>query len=247
MKNLFVAVSNYERFLEGIKEVELRGAREASLMLVTSQAGYGKTATLDYWATQVGATRLRAKVQWTPRYFLTELAADLNVMASGKTIEIFRAVGTELGRRGTPLIVDELNHCLQRGGAVLEAIRDLSDLTEVIVVLAGHEDVQSKIARYPQIRSRIAHVCRFEPASADDIRALAGGLIDAKLDDDLVEEIRRQSAGRTREIMNALAACERAAHAAGEKRMAAKDMVGRRMVFEWQGPRVGGGPRGDGA
>ena len=51
---------------------------------------------------------------------------------------------------------------------------------------------------------------------------------------DLIEEIQRQSAGRTREVMNALATCERAATRTSAKRLALKDLSGQRLVFEWQ-------------
>ncbi|MCC6195684.1 MAG: AAA family ATPase [Burkholderiales bacterium] len=239
MKKQFVQTGNYKRFRAGITAVEARGAAEASLMLVTSQAGYGKSATLEYWATQTHATFMRAKVQWTPRYFLTELADRLGVSSNGITKEVFSAVSLELAKHGTPLVIDEINHCLGRGAAVLEAIRDLSDLTEVIVVIAGHEDVQGKIARYPQIRSRVAQVVRFEPATPADIRLLADQLLDVKIADDLIVEIQRQSAGRTREIMNALAHCEQFAQRNGAKTLNAKDLAGNRLVFDWQPPRAG--------
>lgn len=242
MKNLFVPISNYKRFRAGISALEHRGATEASLLLVASQAGYGKTKTLQHWVAQEAAIMLRAKTTWTPRYFLTELAAALNVTSKGDTKEIFSAVVEELAKRGLPLVVDEINHCLARGAAVLETIRDLSDLTEVVVVLAGHEDVQGKIARYPQIRSRIAQVVRFEAATVEDIKLLADQLlVGVTLSDDLVGEIHRQSAGRTREVMNALAQCEQLAKRNSVHKLSAKDVAGLRLVFEWKPSKLAPG------
>lgn len=234
MRAQFVPISNYRRFLEGVAAVQERGAREAGLMLVTSQAGYGKTATIRYWATQHKAIYLRASVHWTPRYFLTELARELNVAATGQTRDMLRSVAEELHLSQKTLIIDEVNHCLQRAGAALEAIRDVSDMTEAVVVMVGHEDVQGRIARYPQIRSRVAQVVQFAPASSADIRVLADALIEPRLEVDLIEEIQRQSVGRTREVMNALATCERAATRTSAKRLALKDLSGQRLVFEWQ-------------
>ncbi|MCE7915839.1 MAG: ATP-binding protein, partial [Nitrosomonas sp. PRO4] len=85
MKNVFVKTSNFEKFQEGLTAVEGRGAAESSLLLVTGEAGYGKSETVDQWAVQVGAAYLRAKTDWTPRYFLTELAEHLKVDPSGKS------------------------------------------------------------------------------------------------------------------------------------------------------------------
>lgn len=238
MKRQFVPVSNYKRFIAGINAVQQRGAREAGLMLVTSQAGYGKTATIKHWAVQAQAIHLRATVHWTPRYFLTELARELQISANGQTKDMLRAVSDELRIKGMTVVVDEVNHCLRNAGASLEAIRDVSDLTEAIVVLVGHEDVQGRIARYPQIRSRVAQVVQFEPASNADIKLLAESLIEPKLEDDLVEEIQKQSAGRTREVMNALATCERLAGRTATKRLSLKDLAGQRLVYDWQPGRV---------
>ena len=98
MKKVFVKnISNYERFRTGMTAVENRGATEASLMLVTGPAGYGKSQTVDYWAVQNNAAYLRAKVEWTPRYFMTELAETLKIDSRGRAKDIFARVAGVLG------------------------------------------------------------------------------------------------------------------------------------------------------
>jgi predicted ATP-dependent serine protease len=77
MKKHFVKTSNFLSFIDGIQAVEARGAMEASMMLVHGHAGFGKSETLDHWATQNDAIYLRANVDWTPKYFLIELAKFL--------------------------------------------------------------------------------------------------------------------------------------------------------------------------
>lgn len=238
MKKTFVKnISNYERFRTGISAVETRGAAEASLMLVTGPAGYGKSQTVDYWAVQTGAAYLRAKVEWTPRYFMTELAETLKIDSRGRAKDIFGRIAGVLGGQQIPLVIDEVEHCLRDSAQVLEAIRDLSDLTEVMVVLVGMDQVQARIARHAQISSRIAKVIEFIPATIDDVGQLCKQLSEVTIATDLVAEIHRQSAGRVREIMNAIATIEQHAKRNSNPSASLKDMAGMVLTHDWQARR----------
>ncbi|MDO8414168.1 MAG: ATP-binding protein [Gallionellaceae bacterium] len=235
MKKVFVKnISNYERFRTGISAVEARGATEASLMLVTGPAGYGKSQTVDQWAVQNGAAYLRAKVEWTPRYFMTELAETLKIDSRGRAKDIFARIAGVLGGQQIPLVIDEVEHCLRDSAQVLEAVRDLSDLTEVIVILVGMDQVQAKIARHAQISSRIAKVVEFAPATPADVTEFCKQLADVEIEPNLITEIYRQSAGRVREIMNAIATVEQTAARNGKKSVSLQDMAGQVLTHDWQ-------------
>lgn len=242
MKKIFVKnISNYERFRTGISAVEKRGATEASLMLVTGPAGYGKSQTVEKWAVDSSnAAYLRAKVEWTPRYFMTELAETLKIDSRGRAKDIFGRIAGVLGGQQIPLVIDEVEHCLRDGAQVLEAIRDLSDLTEVMVILVGMDQVQAKIARYAQISSRIAKVVEFGPATLEDVGEFCKQLAEVSIATDLVAEIHRQSAGRVREIMNAIATVEQTAKRNGNTSASLQDMAGQVLTHDWQArrPRV---------
>ena len=79
MRQGFVKTENYARFTAGVKAVEERGAAEAGMMLVHGQPGLGKSHIVYRWAEDAGAIFLRANVDWTPKYFLVELAKALNL------------------------------------------------------------------------------------------------------------------------------------------------------------------------
>lgn len=234
MKPVFVKTSNYKKFQEGLVAVEGRGAQESSLLLVTGEAGYGKSETVDQWAVQVGASYLRAKTHWTPKVFLTELAGNLKVDPSGKSNDIFARVSGYIGRNQTPIVIDEVDHCLRDNASVLEAVRDLSDLTEVVVVLVGMEKVQAKISKFLQISSRIAHVVTFAPAVIEDVIMTCTQKCEVRVANDLAAEIHRQSKGRMREIMNAIALIEREASLNGLAEISLKQIGNRQLTLDWQ-------------
>jgi len=247
VKRIFVKnIKNYERFRTGISAVETRGASEASLMLVTAPAGYGKSQTVDHWAVANGAAYLRAKVEWTPRYFMTELAETLKLDSRGRAKDIFGRIAGVLGGQQIPLVIDEVEHCLRDGAQVLEAIRDLSDLTEVIVILVGMDQVQAKIARHAQISSRIAKVVEFLPTPMEDVAEFCKQLAEVSIAPDLVAEIHKQSGGRVREIMNAIATVEQTAKRNSNLEVCLQDMAGQVLTHDWQArrPRVVAATRG---
>lgn len=241
MRKLFVkTISNYERFRTGISAVESRGATEASMMLVTGEAGYGKSQTVDHWAVQTGAAYLRAKVEWTPHYFMADLAETLKIDGRGRAKGIFSRIAGVLGAQQIPLVIDEVEHCMTNGAKVLEAVRDLSDFTEVMIILVGMEQVQTKIARHAQISSRVAKVVEFKPATIEDVTEFCKQLAEVEILPDLIGEIHRQSAGRVREVLNAIATIERTAKRNGSTQVKLTDMAGQILVHDWQSrrPRV---------
>lgn len=238
MKKVFVKnISNYERFRTGISAVETRGASEASLMLVSGPAGYGKSQTVDQWAVANGAAYLRAKVEWTPSYFMRELAETLKLDSRGRAKDVFGRIAGVLGGQQIPLVIDEVEHCLRNGAEVLEAIRDLSDLTEVMVILVGMDEVQAKIARHLQISSRIAKVVEFHPATPEDVSEICRQLAEVTIAPDLIAEIHRQSGGRVREVMNAIATVEQTAQRNGNSAVSLQDMAGQVLTHDWQARR----------
>lgn len=241
MKRQFVKVSNLHRFMAGLEALERRAAPEACIMVVTSEPGYGKTQTLHWYSTQSNdAIYLRAKSGYTRHWFLSELLQELGGVPSRHNEEMFRECVKRMQGHNYVLILDEVEHALA-DSQVLEALRDLSDLLETPVVMVGMDQAQAKIARHPQISSRVAVVVHFQPATPEDIATTAKELVEGvTLQDDLIQEIQIQTKGRMREVMNALAVCERLAKQSKAKTLSKADMEGQELTYDWQSrkPRV---------
>lgn len=241
MKCQFVKTSNLHRFMAGLETLERRAAPEACFMVVTSEPGYGKTKTLHWYSTQnADAIYLRAKAGYTRHWFLSELLQELGGVPTHNNEEMFREVVKRMQGHSYVLIVDEIEHALA-DSQVLEALRDLSDLLETPVVVVGMDQAQARIARHPQISSRVAVVVHFQPASIEDIATTAKELVECvTIQADLLQEIQTQTKGRMREVMNALAVCERVAQQSKVKSLTKADMEGKELTYDWQTrkPRV---------
>jgi len=233
VKDHFVKTSNYRAFEAGIDKAQARGALEATNILVYGPPGTGKTENIDHWATQNDAIFIRANEGWTPRQFMIELAKKAGVDASGSAQALFeRLLGYMVGT-STPLVIDEVNFCLADNAAVMEKIRDFSDRTETLVIYAGDERVIPKIGRHAQIASRFAAVVEFKMANLADVRQLCSELAEVEIADDLVAEMLRQSSGRVRGIIDAIAVAERVGKKLGGH-VSLADCAGQELMFDWQ-------------
>lgn len=198
-------LSNNMRFLDGIRHLEARGAREANIMLVKGSPGYGKSKALLRYSVQNGCILVRAKADWTPSWALRDLCAALDINTSGRKQVMFDAICLEMMAKGLPaLIVDEIDHAA-RDIRVLETLRDISDSTECVFIMGGMKDAEALMKRHPQIHSRIAHVVTFGPATAEDVGLLCGELSDVTCSPEMIEHVHKVTGGNVRLIMNAIA------------------------------------------
>ncbi len=233
-------VSNVTRLLAGVSIVQERGAVEACLMLVTGQPGLGKTETVGWYVTQQPyAIYLRAKSGWTRHWFLNDLLAELGEAPARLTEDMFKQALAALARKPYVLVVDEVEHALA-DTRVLEAIRDFSDLLRLPTVLVGMAEVRNKIARHPQVQSRIATIVTFQPATLEDIKATSAMLLEGgvSITDDVAELIHTRSEGRMRLVLNGLAACERVARLRKVKTVGLAEVKDVDLVHDWQAKKA---------
>ena len=230
MRTAFAPTENYQRLLAAVARVEGRAAREAGIILVTGPAGYGKSNAVRRFAVQQNALYLRAKTFWTPRIFLAELVRELGGAPRHRRDDLFtKAIDLLSQDTPQPIVIDEAEH-MARDLQSLESARDISDTLENVVLLVGMDRLQNRIARFPQIFSRVAEAVEFQPATVEDVSTLAETLCEVKVAADLAERIHGESKGRVRLILNALARAEQ--HAVTNKlaQVAAADMDGLPLV-----------------
>ena len=233
MKNGFVRTENYMRFAAGIDAEERRGAKEAGMMLVYGQPGYGKSTIVYNWAAEANALFLRANQDWTPLQMQLELAKLLRVDANRNGL--FARLLERIVEEQRPIVIDEAEFTLRDKAAVLEKVRDFSDRAEVSVVLIGMSTIQERISRHKQISSRIAQVVEFTPATLGDVSLACAKLCEYAMSRELMAEVHRLSQGRMRTVLNIIAEIERLAKAndiTGE--LDVEHFVGAALVHDWQ-------------
>lgn len=234
MKKLFVKTSNYTRFMRAVDRAESRGSPEAAILLVTGNAGEGKTAALEHWSVEVDAVHLRAKADWTLAYFKRDLCAAMHVDPRGHADAVFNRIMNRLGTDRTPVVIDEAKFCLRDNASVLQKARECCDLAEVLLVLGGIPGLETSIVKHDEISSRVASWVEFDKSSVADVRLVCDEIIEVGVADDLVARVTAETGGRIRTVRNALAIVETHGKRHRLKTVTAADMAGVELVYDWQ-------------
>jgi len=234
MYKKFVRTSNVLNFLAGFTALETRGAVESCFMLVSGKAGLGKTSTVKWWALSpdIDAVYIRATAGITPHWILAEIVRELKQVPDRRMEYVFSQAIKAVALARRPIIVDEGEHCLA-DPRVLESVRDISDLTEVPVILVGYDKIKSKLSAYEQLSSRISAVVDFKPLNPDDVAKCCAELAEVGIAPDLAVDIHRMSGGRTRVVLDAIANIERHANRNKLGTVTLADMKGQTIVHDW--------------
>lgn len=241
MKYEFVKTANYERLLKAIRRADQRGAKEAGMVFVQAHPGIGKSNAVEQFAANdPGAVFIRAKQGYTVFAFQRELARELSIDTACRPDELFRRCLAALAQRnGAKIVIDEVQHCLINGAAVLEKVRDFSDMTGIVVVLvAGEEGVWERLGRRPQLASRVCEVVTLERLSERDCAAVCAQLADVQIAPDLVKRIHHDSKGLMRLALNAIANVEQIARNNDLKTVTAKDCDGFDLCVSWAEKKI---------
>lgn len=214
MKKGFVQTQNFKLLKEAEKLVARRGAREAGLVLVQGVYGIGKSELTERWASEHGHVFLRARETWTKRSLLEELASVMGLSVKGTTVDVQNRIIGHLSVSMQSIIIDEADHLVDtRSASKLETVRDITDLTGTMVFLVGMENLPAVVQRHEHIASRVARIVELKPLSVEDVQATCRAKADVRITPALQEQIHRDSKGRMRHVLNAIANIEHWAEA----------------------------------
>lgn len=208
MRKIFCRdVGNAQSFLQGVQALKQRGAVESSWMLVEATPGLGKSSTLEWYSAQYDVPMVRAKAAWTESWALRDIVLALGLepqrtRQGNLDLIIGEAMGHEL-----QIIVDEIN-LAAAVTKILESLRDISDMAQAQIIVAGHKGVSLTLKRHKQIYSRITSFVEFSAASAEDVKAIYKSSSDIPVSDCAIAEITRQTGGLHREVMNTIVRIE---------------------------------------
>jgi len=209
VKKGFVQTANFRLLKEAERIVERRGAREAGLVLIQGKYGIGKSELTERWASENGHVFIRSLRIWTPRTMLEDVASALGLSLRGSAKDVENRIKQHLAQTMQTLIFDEADYLADmKSAAKLETIRDISDVTGTMIFLIGMEAFPTIVQRYEHIASRVARIVQLHPLSLADVQAACKAKAEVALTPALVEQIHRDSRGRMRHVLNAIANIE---------------------------------------
>lgn len=242
MKKGFVQTENFRRLKEAEKLVDQRGAIEASLVLVRGVFGIGKSMLTERWAAESGHVFIRAKETWTKSTMLRDIAVKMGLPVDGNASQVQDRIIGQLAVSMTPLIIDEADHLIptsrvlrggQRVAPMLEALRDITDITGVMCFLVGMERFPTMVLQFEHIASRVAHIVNLQPLSIEDVQATVKAKAEVPMAPEVVAAIHQQSKARMRWVLNAITNLEQWAKANSWARIEVAHIKGRALCPEF--------------
>jgi DNA transposition AAA+ family ATPase len=162
-------------------------------------SGYGKTTAASKLVNMFDAIHVEAKSFWTRKTVLEEILHGMGLKPEATISKMFLQVCRELSDTGKPLIIDEMDHLVDKGA--VEIIRDIHDKTDAPILLIGEERLPSKLAKWERVHGRIMVWAAAPPANIDDARELAGHYAAGiEVRDDLLHLIVDKAHGSVRRI-----------------------------------------------
>ncbi|HZZ04607.1 ATP-binding protein [Paraburkholderia sp.] len=212
-----------------------RGANLPGLVCFYGPSGVGKSMAANYVANSRRARYVQAKSVWTKKHFLKAVLAEMGIKAVGSIPEMADLVAEELATSGRPLIIDEMDHLVDRNA--VELVRDLYESSQAAILMIGEEGLPGKLKRWERMHGRVLAWVPAQPVTIGDARQLSGMYCpNVVVADDLLTRLVDLSHGSVRRVCVNLERVQEEALVAGKDSM---DLAawGKRELYTGEAPK----------
>lgn len=207
MKHKIIPVKNVTRLAQAYHALESRPLNTPGMGLVWGDTGRGKTTATAWLINRCNGVYVRALALWNATAMLRAIAEELDLDTKGTRTALEMRVIEKLAETQRPLFVDEADHIVGNE-LMMEALRDIHDLSTVPVVLIGMGQMRKKVARYAQLENRIMQWIEFAPCDHEDAITMAKGMCEVEVEEELLTELIEMTRGEVRRLVVGLAQIE---------------------------------------
>lgn len=162
-------------------------------------SGFGKSSAASYLVTRYGAYYVEVKSTTTRKALLKMILKRMGIKPENTVDTMLEQVCEQLSVSGRPLIIDELDHLVDK--AAVEIVRDIYEGSQSPVMLIGEECLPKKLKRWERFHGRILEWAAAQPADIEDAITLANFYCDrAKIAPDLLAHVHNMARGSVRRI-----------------------------------------------
>lgn len=201
----YAPIRNIAGCMHLVEKLRNRGGQDQNIGVMHGFPGVGKSWASAYAQNKTGAIRIVVWDKMTRKTLVQNILAELGVGQPRGSLDALKRQAVLLlsEEPGRPLIVDEADRLLHAG--IIETLRDITDSSQVPVLLIGEENFPRKLLEFDRLHSRVLDWFPAQLCDAADARKLADCFVpDVELSDDLIEKTRLASDGRARRIVISL-------------------------------------------
>jgi len=163
------------------------------IVVLYGPSGWGKSMAASYCANKHDGFYVVCRSYFTRKSFLETVLKEMGIRAGRTVSEMMEQVATQLDLSGRPMIIDEMDHLVDRN--MIEVVRDLHEMSRSTFLLIGEEQFPRKLRmRSERFHNRVLVWQPAQAASREDARLLAEFYVPGvEIADDLIEHLRRRS------------------------------------------------------
>lgn len=222
MKSEVLKVKNVARLIVAGESLTSRTYGMPGMGLIYGHTGAGKTTATTWYVNKCHGVYVRAMSLWSPSSMMKAISRELDIAPVRSLSDMADNIVLKLAETGRPLFIDEADYVIEQKRMV-EALRDLHDLSTVPVILIGMAGIQRKIQMRKQVSGRLAQWVEFTPCDLDDVQILASGLCEIEVADDLLACLHQKTRGLARNVVVGLSRIEERGKKQGKSGMKLAD------------------------
>lgn len=188
----------------GLCDVALERAIERSASLpgmvcLFGPSGYGKSVAATHVANRRRAYYVQAKSVWTKKHTLVAILHEMGMKPAPTIPEMLEQAAQELAMSGRPLIIDEMDHIVEKNS--VELIRDLYESSQAPILLIGEEQLPNKLKKWERFHGRVLAWVPAQPVSLEDATKLIPLYANqVHIENDLLQHLVEISGGSVRRV-----------------------------------------------
>lgn len=197
--NTIVPLTNVGLLTAAVASAAHRPPELPGLVVMYGPSGYGKSLAAARAANLHRAYYVESRESWTKKAFLIAILREMGVIPMKTLSEMVDQVAEQLSRSGRPLIVDDVQYIIDKSAA--NVLTDIYNASQGTLILIGEERVPASMARLERLHNRVLEWVPAQPASLDDVRALAqSSYPDVQIADDLLGTVNDRVKGCLRRV-----------------------------------------------
>jgi hypothetical protein len=242
MKHVMAITKNLRQFLGAVDDLISRPMGTEGMGLLWGEPGEGKSTAIAYVVGQTDGVYVRAVGCWTVTSMLGEICRELGGARMLRRADMidFIVERLRLAEKTRPLFVDEADY-LFRQQEMVDALRDIYDLSGSPVILVGMEDIARRIQAHGRFARRITQWVEFTGIDLSDARIVADTLCEITVEDCLLNHLHTTARGNVGRMVVGISKIERMAKASGLSAVTHKQWGDRELFYDQ--PTFSGGKR----
>ena len=128
----------------------------------------------------------------TTKWFLEELAKELDEIPRFFTADIFRQCVNVLKNKPQMIIVDEIDYLLS-DFKTIETLRDLHDETGIPIVLVGMSLAKHKLKKHTHLFDRISEIYQYTEFEYSDIKQIVDEISEVDMTKEVISVIHQKA------------------------------------------------------